>query len=243
MPAVRFRTSLVVVVLATLASYPVGWAIGQPLLLPLLNAGAAWWVMARLLQSGEMPRAVAAMLVWAATMAVAATAMSAFGWSRDARDEGLFLRPGYRDDMLRWVETGQGDESRPSRFLPQHAAHAGVFAAASLGTGGILSMPMGAVLMNSMGEYVGTMAARSAHPVASIILGWHPWSLVRIVGFVILGVVLSGVVLSRLMAFPFALSAHRGWLAAGGGLLILDVGLKAVLAPAWGRLLRGLAGW
>ena len=59
--------------LATLASYPVGLALGRPWLLPVLNAAPAWVVMAGLLLWGERRRAVASMLAWAATLAVCGT--------------------------------------------------------------------------------------------------------------------------------------------------------------------------
>jgi hypothetical protein len=231
------------VILATFASYGAGWAIGVPLLVPILNSAMAWWVMADRMRTGQTRQAIALMLVWAAVMAVSATAMAALGLAHDAGDEALFLRDGYRDEMLSWVRTGAGAESTPSVFLPRHGANAAVFTAAALATGGLLAMPMGAVLVNSMGEYVGAMAAASAHPWTSVVLGWHPWAIVRVIAFVVLGVVLSGVLLSRVLRFPYRLADQRRWVGVSVGLLVLDVALKVVLAPAWGRLLRGVAGW
>jgi hypothetical protein len=99
------------------------------------------------------------------------------------------------------------------------------------------------VLMNQMGEYVGAMAAQSASPVSSVVLGWHPWAIVRIVGFVMIGVVLSGVLLSRLMKFPFSVHAERRWIAIGARLLVVDLVTKWMLAPEWGRALKAVAGW
>jgi hypothetical protein len=228
---------------ATVLSYALGWAIGLPVLLPFLNAAVAWWRMAVELSRGQLRRAIAVMLVWALTMGVVSTIMAASGWSRRPDGGELFLRAAYRDEMFQWVRTGVGAESTPSTFVPRHLGYAAVFTATSAATGGLLSMPMGAVLMNQMGEYVGAMARASAHPFASAVLGWHPWAVVRVIGFVILGVVLSGVVLSRIMRFPYSLRAERRWLQVGAGLLVLDLALKAALAPAWATLLKGLAGW
>lgn len=230
------------VIVATLLSYVAGWIVGVPVLLPLLNTAAAWVIMVRRLRDGRVMGAIAVMLVWAAVMGVASTTMAAGGWSR-AGGRDLFLRADYRGEMLTWVRTGVGPESDPATFVPRHLAHAGVFLTASVASGGLLSMPMGAVLMNSMGDYVGAMARESAHPIASAVLGWHPWAVVRIIAFVILGVLLSAVPLSRLMGFPFTLARYRTWVGAGLGLLALDIGLKWALAPAWGAVLKGLAGW
>lgn len=234
---------MLLVILSTLVSYVLGWLIGVPWLVPFLNAAWPWWTMARELRAGRTRQAIVVMLVWAATMAVGSTAMAGFGWSRTRDGGDLFLRSSYRDEMIAWVRTGIGPESQPSVFVPRHVAYAAVFCTASVATGGALSMPMGAVLMNQMGEYVGSMAAQSASPVASVVLGWHPWALVRIAGFVMIGVVLSGVLLSRLMKFPFSLQAERGWLAIGGRLLVVDVVMKWLLAAEWGRALKGFAGW
>ncbi len=228
---------------ATSASYLVGWLLGVPLVVPILNAAVPWWLMARALRAGQTRRAVAIMLVWAMTLGAVATTMAAFGWSRTRQGGDLFLQAAYRDQMIEWVRTGAGPESEPATFVPRHLGYAAGFSVASAATGGVLSMPMGAVLMNQMGEYVGAMASRSAHPLTSAILGWHPWAIVRVTGFVMIGVVLSGVVLSRVLRFPFSLRAERRWLQAGVALLVLDILLKWALAPAWSGLLRGLAGW
>src|SRR5205809_355824 len=100
-----------------------------------------------------------------------------------------------------------------------------------------------AVLMNYMGHYVGALAAASAHPAATMILGWHPWAVVRIVSFVTIGVVLAGPLLSRLGGFRFDWRAARpllGYAAAG---LAVDIILKWLLAPSWHRLLLHVVGW
>lgn len=229
-------------VAGTLASYAIGWLIGLPALVPFLNAALPWWLMVQSLRLGQVRRAIAIMLVWALTMGVAATSMAALGWSR-TRSGDLFLRSEYRDQMIEWVRAGVGPESQPGVFIPRHLAYAGVFTATALATGGALAMPMGAVLMNQMGEYVGSMARQSAHPVTSVILGWHPWAVIRVIGFVMIGVVLSGVLLSRVLKFPYSLTRHRRYLFVGVGLLGLDIALKWILAPAWGPILKGVAGW
>lgn len=237
--------AVIVVGVATVASYGVAWLLGIAWLVPVLNTLPAWIVMARTLRRGQVTRAIAVMLVWAATMAVSSTTMSAMGWSRSgsAAGDDLFLRSWYRDEMLVWVRTGQGAESDPGTFLPRHALHAGVFAAASAASGGVLSMPMGAVLTNSMGEYVGALAAQSARPVVSAVLAWHPWAVIRVVAFVLLGVLLSAWSLARADRRVFSLRPHRLWIAAAVVMLVLDVALKALLAPTWAVLLRETAGW
>ncbi len=229
------------IVLATLASYAVAWPIGVPFLVPVLNTAASFPFMVAALRRGDVGVAVARMLVWALTMAVAATLLS---YARPAATDRFFLRgEAYRSEMFAWVMTGRGAESTPSQFLPQHVRDAALFVAFAAVTGGLLAMPMGAALMNYMGHYVGALAAASRRPVLTMILGWHPWAVIRVVSFVMLGVVLSAPVLSKLYAFGIDWRRIRPFAVAGTVGLALDAVLKSLAAPAWQRLLLRVVGW
>jgi hypothetical protein len=229
------------IVAATVVSYGIGYAVGVPHVVPILNVLPAFPAMLASLWRGDVRGAVVRMLIWAAALGVCATALS---YAQPEYSGRLFLNGDrYRREMFEWILTGAGAESRPREFMPVHALHAGVFVTLSLLTGSILSLPMGAVLMNYMGHFVGALAAASARPVPTLILAWHPWSLARVASFVILGVVLAGPVLSRLAGFRFRLAEHRRLLLLAGAGLVADVTLKAALAPTWRGLLRGLVGW
>jgi len=102
---------------------------------------------------------------------------------------------------------------------------------------------MGAALMNYMGHYVGTLAAQSRHPALTMVLGWHPWSIIRIVCFVILGVVLSVPLLSRVMHVAIDRPTAQPLVIAASAGLVADIVLKTLLAPAWQRLLLRVVGW
>jgi len=145
--------------------------------------------------------------------------------------------------MFGWVLTGQGAESTPSQFIPQQAGHAVLFSALALVTGGVAAMPMGAVLMNYMGHYVGALAAASRHPFLTMALGWHPWAVIRVISFVVIGVVLSAPLLSRLGSFTVDRRAARSLLLGAAAGLVADIILKTLLAPAWQRLLLRVVGW
>ncbi|HJZ76267.1 MAG TPA: hypothetical protein VKE51_31245 [Vicinamibacterales bacterium] len=221
-------------------SYGIAWAIGVPALVPILNTLVSFPFMVAALRRGDLKLAVGRMLLWALTMGVAATLLS---YAYPGQTEELFLRSGdYRREMFTWVISGRGAESTPSQFIPQQAGHAALFTVLALTTGGVLAMPMGAVLMNYMGHYVGALAGVSRHPVAIIVAGWHPWAVIRVISFVVLGVVLSAPLLSRVFRFrvdgPLARRLAT-WACVG---LVADVVLKALLAPAWQRLLVRMLG-
>jgi hypothetical protein len=225
------------VVLATVLSYPLGLAIGVPWLLPLLNAGPAYAAMVVLLRRGDLRRAVITMLAWALALAVTGTLAFAL-WP--GPPDGLVLNgPAYRDEMFAWIRTGVGREGSPSQFIPQHALHLAAFVVLSLATASALSIAMGAVLMNYMDFYVASLARAGAPAWAVVFLGWQPWAIARVSAFSTLGVVLAPPLLRRLgLAVPPV--PVKPCLAAAGAALLVDVALKTMLAPLWGRWLRAL---
>src|SRR5206468_2532133 len=77
----------------------------------------------------------------------------------------------------------------------------------------------------------------------ALVLGWHPWAVIRIVSFVVIGVVLSAPLLSWLGGFRVDRRTARQLLAWAAVGLIADVALKWLLAPTWHRLLLRAAGW
>ena len=62
-----------VLIAATVLSYPIGLALRQPWLLPLLNALPAYIVLVHRLRKGERGGAVRAMLWWAVALAILGT--------------------------------------------------------------------------------------------------------------------------------------------------------------------------
>ena len=230
-----------VIVGGTALSYLLAILIGVPALVPFLNVAPAFPFMIASLRRGRVAEAVWRMLVWAAALAVCATAISYLDTSAAGR---LFVHgESYRREMFEFLLTGDGPEGDIRRFLPQHAAHAAVFCGLALATGGLLAMPLGAVLMNYMAYYVGALGAASAHPWQAMVLAWVPWALIRIAGFVTLGVVLAGPVLGRILRFDCRLRDGTRWMALAGAALLADVALKWTLAASWREMIRNAAGW
>jgi hypothetical protein len=237
----RHALTAVLIVVATVGSYAVAWLIGVPALVPVLNTMASYPFMVAALRRGRLRLAIARMLIWALALGVCATLLS---YARPEYTDTLFVHGGdYRREMFAWVLTGRGAESSPSQFVPQQAMHAAAVAVLALVSGGLLAMPLGAVLMNYMGHYVGSLAASSIHPAWTMILGWHPWAVIRVVSFVTIAVVLSTPLLGRLCAVRIDRDDARRLLLLGGAGLIADVALKALLAPDWQRFLVRVVGW
>lgn len=224
--------------LAASLSAIAGIASGLPWLLPILNAGPAWFVMVSLVARGRRVEAVAWMLWWALCLGAATTVLCmADPWG--TASASIVNGPRYLGDMRPWIATGAGCESSPACFVPQHLLHAGIFAAVCLATASAAGLVMGAILMNYMAYYVGSIAASSASPAAVAVLGWAPWSVIRIVAFVIVGAALAEPLVGRVTRSPSPPGRGR-WLMAAAIGLVADMVLKAILAPHWASLLRRL---
>lgn len=234
-PAPPLARSLALLVLVTLASYPIGIALGSSWLLPSLNTLPAYLIMVARLRAGDRRGAVVTMLVWALALATFGTLAFAL-WPHPV--DGVVLNgPAYRDEMFLWIHTGIGREGEVRLFLPQHLSHLAGFVLLSLATASALSILFGAVLMNFMSFYVASLVRAGLPAWAILALGWQPWALCRVAAFCILGVVLSEPLLKRRFELPSTESPRR-LVVVAAGLIVADWVLKATLAPAWGRWLR-----
>ena len=163
----------------------------MPALVPFLNVVPAFPFMIASLRRGRVGEAVWRMLIWAAALAVCATALSYLDTAAAGR---LFMRgESYRREMFEFLPTGYGPEGDIRAVLAACTSRTRRSSAPSrIATGATLAMPLGAVLMNYMAYYVGALGAASAQPWKAMLLAWVPWALIRIAAFVTLGVVLGG---------------------------------------------------
>jgi hypothetical protein len=211
-----------------------------PVLLPLLATLAIYPVLALLIARRRRLAAVAATLLWAASLSASVIALTAR--RPDAMAPVVLGGAAYRDEMFEFIRTGQGRESDPSRFLPQHLLHLGAICLLAYLSAGLLGIGLGAVLVGYMSFYVGSLAAAGGSPALAFLLGWPPWAILRVVAFVLLGVVLAEPLLlaarRRMRLAAVEVPARRSWYVIVAALLLADATLKYLLAPHWGTLLR-----
>jgi hypothetical protein len=226
-----------VLVVLTALSYPVALLIGSRWLLPLLNTLPAYVLMARRLHAGDRAGALRATLLWAVALAVCGTVTFSL-WPHDVGPTVLNGER-YRDEMFHWIRTGEGREGDIRRFLPQHVLHLAAFVTLSLASASVVSISMGAVLMNYMSYYVASLA-RAGVPLSTVVfLGWQPWAIARVAAFCALGTVLAEPLLSRVYRYRYeGLRAARPVILAASAGIVADWVLKALLAPHWGLWLR-----
>ena len=225
--------------IGVVVSIALGFVLGSKILLPILNVAVSYPVLFSLLKAGKRRQALFSMLFWALCMAVVAVAATVH--YPEQAEASIYRGTQYRAEMFAWIQTGAGREGEPLRFIPQHLLHFVVFCLLSVFTASVLSLVMGSILMNYMSFYVGSLITASDDAVMAALMGWHPWSIFRVVSFVILGVILGEpmiTIFSDNRNYDFSESRRLLWIALIG--LALDILLKAVLAPWWGVALRPL---
>ena len=207
--------------------------------LPLLATAAVYPVFALLIVRGRSRAAILAACLWAASLSASVIGFTRFDPERTA---GIVLNgPAYRDEMFAFIAAGEGRESDPTRFIPQHALHLGLFLLATAASGGVLGLLMGAALVGYMSFYVGALTL-GPEPVVGALLGWPPWAILRVTGFILIGTALSRPILGRLTGLALPRSGDVRLYLLAAGCLVLDVVLKALLATTWAGLLRPCLG-
>lgn len=206
--------------------------------IPLLTAVAFFPLFSASLASGRLGRTVALSLVWALACSIVTIALVSRTGERYT--DVLVRAETYRTEMFEWVRTGVGEESSPSRFLPVHATHCAAFVVLSRISLGFFGLAMGAALLHYMNFYVGSLLAHATHPVAIALLGWPPYAVIRVIGYVTLASALAALGRRRARGESIEIPAIRRALLVGFALVVLDVLVKATVAPSWGEM---LAGW
>lgn len=228
--------SLIILVFLTFLSYIIGIFTGNKFLLPILNISPAYPFMIYLILKDKRKEAVYSMLLWALYLIFFGTIV--FSIFPERAEKVVINGKAYKEEMFDWIKTGIGRESNPKEFIPQHLAHIGIFIFLSLISASLFSIIMGSIMVNYMNFYVAQLIINSKNKIVPIIFGWHFWSLIRVISFVILGVLLSEPLLSLIKKkTPQILKEKTMILIAISG-LILDIALKTIFSPLVGRILK-----
>jgi len=214
----------------------IGSLPGGRWLLPLVAPLALFPGFAARVREGSYYSAWKVAMLWAALL-VAGVVLFVY-LAPDSAARGILNGEPYRREMFGWIATGEGPENDWRRFLPQHLVHLGAFVLAAWASGGFLGLVMGAALLDYMAYFVAAYARASGHPLAGLFAAWVPWSVLRVMAFVLLGVVLARPLLIR-RAWPFARPERLLFLLALSG-IVADLAMKALLAPSYGLFLRQL---
>ena len=225
--------------IGTVVTTVVSFNLGIPQLMPFLGAGVIYPLYVLLVVRRRYNQAMVWVLWWAfcQSWAVAGATIVA----PEQGSEVVLNGTVYTENMFNWIVTGEGAEGSIQLFLPLHLREYILFALLSLITFGSAALILGTYLLNYMNFYVGQLVSQSSYPWLAALVGWPPWSILRVVGYIATGLALTALAfnlshkISRklpTMDFP------RQYLLMGIGLLLGDLVVKATLAPSWQKLLQ-----
>lgn len=221
-------------VLCGMVGFRIGWRSRSRIGLPLVQAtiGAVAFVAA---WSAAGPgRAAIAVLGWA--LGNSMVAIPTFRDDPVATDARVVRAAPYRAEMLAWLATGRGPEATPWRTAGRHALELAAYLVAAVASMNLLSIAMGAVLLNYMNAWVASLLCAARRPWTVRCLAWNVWSVVRVAAYVVLGVVAAWPLASR-TALVVPWSAVQPLAIAGAAGVVLDLALKLSLSRACGRTL------
>ena len=229
-----------------IASTPIGFALGLKIaisyIMPVINAILIYPVYLAYILKGRLKTAVVMVLVWSMMLSAVVILYS----YQDPERTGSMIVMGerYKNEMFEWLKTGRGVEGDISRFLPQHLLHLSTFSILCLATGGFGGLIMGSVLLNYMNYYVGSLWQASQN-VKVILYGWSIWSVIRVVGYIIISIFLSTPLINRIEKKSWKFKKYSLYLYLGLLLILLDIILKYTLSPVWRSLILKyiLKGW
>jgi len=210
--------------------------------LPVASAALFYPVFIWLISRRQFQRAYIVTLAWAFFATLALVLLSILLPERMA--PRILNGVAYRNEMFIWITTGIGPEGNPSQFIPQQLRHLVIFSALSFVSVGLLALVLGAVLLNYMNFYYAALIASARNPLPMVLLGWPVWAMLRVAGYISIGVAVSGFALSVILKEE---KPDRGrlsrYLPVGGVLIISDMLLKAALAPLWRSMLARFYGF
>ncbi len=214
----------------------VDWAAGWPgsrlvtalLLTPLLVAAVARDAFGRgtlLLATAVLAHSALAIVLTASDSDVVA--------SLRVEDEDYWTR------SLRWIRTGQSREYYVGWWLPAHGLILVLVVGFTYLSLGLVTLWRGLAEVDLMNYYVGMLAASSHDPWAAVLVGWHPWSVCRGLGYLFLTFEVTSLSLERMCGVPLSTPTRRRrrWLA-GLAFLVLDAALKYFLLEATRGVLK-----
>jgi len=239
LPRLTERFPLPAVVFYLIATTPLGFAAGMYIdnkyLLPLISALLFFPIFVIYLSAERYRATLMLSLLWALLLSV----MMVLATTQNPQMMGELTINGtdYTDEMFTWIKTGEGAEGNPVLFLPQHALHLLIYIPTTVISGGFVGLVMGTILLNYMNFYVGMLATASTNSALISLIGWPPWALLRVVGYISLAIALSqplwNLVGERRLTFNWR-TPYLWW---GLGLVAADAFLKWLLAESWRELL------
>ncbi|HXV75529.1 MAG TPA: hypothetical protein VD788_04360 [Candidatus Polarisedimenticolaceae bacterium] len=223
----------VIGLLCGLFGFRVGWRTKLPALLPLVQGLVGFVAFATAWRAGGAIASAVAVGGWA----IGTTLLSLYVFARDETiDDRVIGARRYREFRFAALTSPTGRAPWSWSRLARDAGVTLLFAVAAATTVNLVSLVIGAALLNTMNAWVAVLL-RSMHGGWIVrLLVWDGWNLVRATSLVMLGSGLAAPLAARL-GYPAPWYEVRWLLGVGGIGLVLGPVLRLLLAGTTGRLL------
>ena len=115
----------------------------------------------------------------------------------------------YWVESRHWIVTGQNPEYELKTWVPAHFLLAVSGALLTYASLGFVLIWEGLFQVDLMNVYVGNLVTQSESVPLALALGWHPWSVCRGVGFLLIGYEVCSFSLDRLIGIPLSTRRRR----------------------------------
>jgi len=201
--------------------------------LPIITAALVYPGFLFELQKSTM-RAFAIVVFW--TVVQTSTVLYLARKRSTQMNQAIWRAEEYSKSMFQWIETGVLPEGSTAQVILFHLKQTILYCILALVSANFLSLMLGSALLNYMNFYVAQFTLSSRNHAKALLLGWNPWSILRVVSFLWLGVVLSIPVLFKI---SWIRQHFHFWLLIPGLVgAIGDVILKIALGKSWSKRLK-----
>jgi hypothetical protein len=157
----------------------------------------------------------------------------------DRAQDVLYHASDYWAEMKGWLVTGNGPEADPSIWLLNHLKHLLLLIATGF-FGGLIALIFGVLQLNYMNFYVSEVLAASYDPLLTLAVAWHFYSILRVIGFIILASTFFQMFMALVMRRPSRYSSLTWGMIIGLSLVIADGVCKWLFASNVQMTLKSL---
>jgi len=137
----------------------------------------------------------------------------------------LWQSGSYWSEMSAWVATGIGAEGDPGQWLSIHLKNIILLFVGAL-VFGLPALVMGVLQLNYMNYYVARCLLMSDNVLITLPIAWHFWSIIRVIGYIVIASTLYQLNLRALFRAPARTASTWGGLIIGILLIVIDGLLK-----------------
>jgi hypothetical protein len=115
----------------------------------------------------------------------------------------------YWEESERWIRTGVSPKYDPDWWLRAHLQLLAAMILLTYTSFGLLPLWQGLYEVDLMNFYVGQLLVHGSHPGWAVLMGWHPWSVCRGMGYLLLTYEVTSLSLARLSGVSLSTPRRR----------------------------------